>query len=144
MAEVRLNPETGEIVVLQGDQWQPAQRARNPETGAEVFFDGTAWRPVPTAPQPAPTVGQSVARGAGLAARNFADIGAGAAVGAAIGAPLGGVGAIPGALAGATAAALARPFSDLAVNAWNAATGGRQATPSQAIEGMMDLSLIHI
>jgi hypothetical protein len=138
MAQTAINRETGEILVLQGDQWQPAQRARNPQTGAEVFFDGTDWRPVPTAPQPAPTVAQSAARGAGLAARNFADIGAGAAAGAGIGALAGGVGAIPGALAGATAAALARPFSDLAVNAWNAATGGRQATPSQAVEGLMD------
>jgi len=137
MAEVRLNRETGEIVVLQGGEWQPARRARDAQ-GAEVFFDGTDWRPVPAAPQPAPTVGQSAARGAGLALRNFGDIGAGAAAGAGIGALAGGVGAIPGALAGATAAALARPISDLAVNAWNAATGGRQATPSQAIEGLLD------
>ena len=138
MAETAINRETGEILVRQGDQWQPAQRARNPQTGAEVFFDGTDWRPVPTAPQPARTVGESAARGAGLAARNFADIGAGAAAGAGLGAMAGGVGAIPGALAGATAAALARPISDLAVNAWNYATGSRQATPSQAVENLMD------
>lgn len=138
MAETAINRETGEILILQGDQWAPAQRARNPQTGAEIYFDGTDWRPVPSAPQPQPTVGQSAARGAGLAARTFGDIGAGAALGAAIGAPLGGVGAVPGALAGATAMALARPLSDLAVNAWNAATGGRQATPSQAIENLMD------
>ena len=138
MAETAINRETGEILVRQRDQWQPAQRARNPQTGAEVFFDGTDWRPVPTAPQPARTVGESAARGAGLAARNFADIGAGAAAGAGLGAMAGGVGAIPGALAGATAAALARPISDLAVNAWNYATGSRQATPSQAVENLMD------
>lgn len=138
MAETAINRETGEILVRQGDQWQPAQRARNPQTGAEVFFDGTDWRLVPTAPQPARTVGESAARGAGLAARNFADIGAGAAAGAGLGAMAGGVGAIPGALAGATAAALARPISDLAVNAWNYATGSRQATPSQAVENLMD------
>jgi hypothetical protein len=76
-------------------------------------------------------------RGVGLAARAVGPMAAGAAMGAAMGAPLAGVGAIPGAIAGATAAGLAQPFADLAVSAWNAATGGRRPLPSQATEQLM-------
>lgn len=76
-------------------------------------------------------------RGAGLAARALAPIGAGALAGAAMGAPFGGVGAIPGALAGATAAGLAQPISDLAVSGYNYLTGRQQPVPSQAMEQLM-------
>lgn len=138
MSNVAINRETGEILVLSPEgQWQPAQRARNPQTGAEVYSDGRQWLPVPQAPQPAPTTGESLARGAGLATRALGPMAAGAATGAGIGALAGGVGAIPGAIAGATAAGLAQPIADLAVSAWNAATGGRQALPSQATEQLM-------
>lgn len=138
MSNVAINRETGEILVLSPEgQWQPAQRARNPETGAELYSDGTQWRPIPQPPQPAPTTGESLARGAGLAARALGPMAAGAAMGAAAGAPLAGVGAIPGAIAGATAAGLAQPIADLAVSAWNAATGGRRPLPSQATEQLM-------
>lgn len=138
MSNVAINRETGEILVIGSDgQWQPAQRARNPQTGDELYNDGSQWVPVPRAPRPEPTMGESLQRGAGLAARALGPIAAGAAAGAAMGAPFGGVGAIPGALAGAAAAGLAQPISDLAVNAWNAATGSRQPAPSQALEGLM-------
>jgi hypothetical protein len=138
MANVAINRETGEILVVGEDgQWKPAQRARNPQTGEEIFNDGTQWKPIPAAPQPQRTAAEGLARGAGLGLRTFGDIGAGMLAGAAMGAPLGGVGAIPGAIAGGVAAGLARPVSDLAVSAWNAATGGSQRTPSQAYEELM-------
>ena len=138
MSNVAINRETGEILVVGEDgQWKPAQRARNPQTGEEIFNDGTQWKPIPAAPQPQRTAAEGLARGAGLGLRTFGDIGAGMLAGAAMGAPLGGVGAIPGAIAGGVAAGLARPVSDLAVSAWNAATGGSQRTPSQAYEELM-------
>lgn len=138
MSNVAINRETGEVLVIGNDgQWQPAQRARNPQTGQELYNNGSQWLPMPQAQRPEPTTGESLARGAGLAARALGPIGAGALAGAAMGAPIGGVGAIPGAIAGATAAGLAQPISDLAVNAYNYFTGGRQPTPSQAAERVM-------
>lgn len=138
MSNVAINRETGEILVIGSDgQWQPAQRARNPETGQELYNNGSEWLPTPQPPQPPRGIGESLARGAGLAARALAPIGAGALAGGAMGAPFGGVGAIPGALAGATAAGLAQPISDLAVRGYNYLTGRQQPVPSQAMEQLM-------
>ena len=156
MANVAINRETGEILVVGADgQWQPAQRARNPQTGQELYNDGSQWLPTPQPPQPPRGVGESLARGAGLAARALAPIGAGALAGAAMGAPFGGVGAIPGAIAGATAAGIAVPVSDLLVGGYQAARDyltpqqrtlsdlvaprpqQRAPLPSQAVEQLM-------
>lgn len=141
MSNVAINRETGEILVIGPDgQWSPAPRAVNPQTGEQLFNDGTQWRPVPQAPAPAeppPTALESLQRGAGLATRALGPLGAGMAAGAAMGAPFGGVGAIPGAIAGGTAAVLAEPVANLAVSAWNAATGQNRQMPSQAMQDLM-------
>lgn len=43
-----INPQTGEILTLGADgAWAPAPRAKNPETGQEIFQDGNEWKPVP-------------------------------------------------------------------------------------------------
>lgn len=76
-------------------------------------------------------------RSAGLTARSLGPLGAGMTAGALMGAPFGGVGAIPGAIAGGAAAVLAEPIADLAVTAWNAATGQNRPMPSQAIQQLM-------
>jgi hypothetical protein len=143
MANVAINRETGEILVVGPDgQWSPAQRAVNPQTGEQLYNDGSRWLAVPAAPQPERTAGESLARGTGLAARSLGPIIAGAGAGAAGGALIGGVGAVPGAIAGATSAALAQPLSDLAVSAYNYFAGKQQPTPSQAMEsGMTQMGL---
>lgn len=87
-------------------------------------------------------VGDSLARGTGLAMRSIGPVLAGGAAGAAGGALLGGVGAIPGAIYGMTAAGAAQPLSDLAVSAYNYFAGKNQPTPSQAMDqGMTQMGL---
>ena len=138
MSNVAINPQTGEILVLSpSGEWTAAQRAVNPQTGEQLYSDGSQWLPVPKPPAPPPTMGESLERGAGLAARALGPLGAGMAAGALAGAPIGGVGAIPGALAGGAAAVLARPISDAAVAIYNRMTGQNRPLPSQAIENVM-------
>lgn len=48
---VATNPRTGEVIYLdQSGQWQPAKVARNPETGERLAFDGQQWQPLSNPP----------------------------------------------------------------------------------------------
>ena len=45
---IATNPKTGEVVSLGEDgQWRPAQTAVNPETNEMLALDGAEWKPVP-------------------------------------------------------------------------------------------------
>ncbi len=49
------NKETGETLVLdQSGQWSPARTAKNPQTGETLAFDGQQWVPVQSQAQPQP------------------------------------------------------------------------------------------
>jgi len=45
-----INPQTGEVLYLDGDQWKPAPKAVNPQTGETRVFDGADWVAAPQAP----------------------------------------------------------------------------------------------
>lgn len=40
---IATNPQTGEVVYLDGDQWKPAPKAVNPQSGETLHFDGSGW-----------------------------------------------------------------------------------------------------
>lgn len=45
---IATNPDTGETMFLDGDQWKPAKTAVNPQTREMMAFDGKDWKPVTT------------------------------------------------------------------------------------------------
>lgn len=66
-----INKETGEILVLSSEgDWTPAKLAQNPETGERLFLDGDEWKPVPA---PKRSAIESATRGLGMGARSVVE-----------------------------------------------------------------------
>ena len=124
--QTAINPDTGERVVLVGDQWQPFTQSAANDKGVKSYLVNNKW----LTEDKNLTATDTAIRMGGIASKAASSALAGTTAGAVIGAPFGL--AAPGALIGS----LAVPASDAAVAAYNYITNSNVGYPSAAINQM--------